>query len=133
MKYFLDTNICIFLINKKFPKMSEYYLKQSPLDIYISTVVLSELVYGVQKSKLREQNLSNLKVFLSEINLVPLDDMAAFIAGQIRADIDRAGTPVGGNDILIAATTLANEGILVTNNTREFSRIPNLKLVDWTQ
>ena len=133
MKYFLDTNICIYLINAKFPDMNTYYLTRNPSDIFISTVVLSELVYGVQKSKHREQNLAKLEVFLSEINLVPLDDKAALIAGQIRADMDRAGTPIGGNDILIAATTLANQGLLVTNNTREFSHIHGLQLEDWTQ
>ena len=133
MKYFLDTNICIFLINAKFPDMNMYYLTRNPSEIVIPSVVLSELVYGVQKSMRREQNLSKLEVFLSEIEIVPFGDKAALIAGQIRADLDRAGTPIGGNDILIAATALSNQGILVTNNTREFSQIKGLILEDWSR
>ena len=133
MKYFLDTNICIYLMNAKFPDMNTYYLTRNPSDIFISAVVLSELIYGVQKSRLREQNFAKLECFLSEIYLVSLDDKAAVIAGQIRADLDRVGTPIGGNDILIAATVLANQGILVTNNTREFSQVHGLKLEDWTR
>jgi len=133
VKYFLDTNICIFLINAKFPDMNMYYLTRNPSEIVIPSVVLSELVYGVQKSMRREQNLSKLEVFLSEIEIVPFGDKAALIAGQIRADLDRAGTPIGGNDILIAATALSNQGILVTNNTREFSQIKGLILEDWSR
>ena len=133
MKFFLDTNICIFLMNAKFPDMNTYYLTRNPLYIFISTVVLSELVYGVQKSKYRQQNFSKLEIFLSEIKLIPLDDRAATIAGQIRADMDLAGTPIGGNDILIAATVLTNQGLLVTNNTREFSQVHGLQLEDWTK
>ena len=133
MKYFLDTNICIYLMNAKFPDMNTYYLTCNPSDIFISTVVLSELVYGVQKSRFCEQNFAKLECFLSEITSVPLDDRAAVIAGQIRADLDRAGTPIGGNDILIAASVLANQGLLVTNNTREFSQVHGLQLEDWTQ
>jgi len=133
MKYFLDTNICIYLINAKFPDMNNYYLTRNPSEIFIPSVVLSELVYGVHKSARREQNFSKLKVFLSEIETVPFGAKAAFIAGQIHADLDRDGTPIGGNDILIAATTLANLGILVTNNTREFSQIKGLTYEDWSQ
>ena len=72
-------------------------------------------------------------MFLSEIETVPFGEKAAFLAGQIRADLDRAGTPIGGNDILIAATTLLNQGVLVTNNTREFSYIKGLMLEDWSR
>ena len=112
--------------------MNKYYLTRNPSEICISSVVLSELVYGVQKSVQREQNLSKLEIFLSEIETIPFDDKTAFLAGQIRADLERAGTPIGGNDILIAATTLVNQGILVTNNTHEFSQIKELILEDWS-
>ena len=110
-----------------------HYLSCNPSEIFIPSVVLSELVYGVQKSVQCEQNLSKLKVFLSEIKTVPFDDKAAFIAGQIRADLEHAGTPIGGNDLFIAATTLANQGILVTNNTREFSQVKGLILENWSR
>ena len=132
MKYFLDTNICIYLINGKSPGLNKYFLTRNPSEIYISTVVLSELMYGIQKSIHFERNFLKLKVFLSEIEIVPFCDNAAYMAGQIRADLDRCGTPIGGNDILIAATVLVNQGILVTNNTREFSQIKSLILEDWS-
>ena len=113
--------------------MNAYYLTRHPSEIYISSVVLSELVYGVQKSVHRERNFSKLKIFLSEIKTVPFGDNAACIAGQIRAELDRIGTPIGGNDILIASAVLADDGILVTNNIREFSRIKGLAAEDWTR
>lgn len=132
MKYFLDANICVYLMNAKFPEMNKKYMTRNPSDIFISSVVLSELMYGVRNSTRQEQNLAKLKVLLQDIQTVPFDDQAAHIAGQIRADLGRAGTPIGGNDVLIAATALAGNGTLVTNNTREFSRVKGLALEDWT-
>ena len=132
MKYFLDTNICIFLINGKYPGLNKYFLTRNPSEIFIPSIVLSELVYCIQKSVHSEKNFSKLNVFMSEIETVPFGDKAAFMAGQIRADLDRSGTPIGGNDILIAATTLVSQGVLVTNNTREFSQIKGLALEDWS-
>ena len=130
--YFLDTNICAFIINGKFPHLSKIYSNCSKNRVRIPSVVLFELHYGVEKSQRREQNLTKLQKFLSEVEIVPFDTKAAKIAGQIRSELERAGTPIGGNDVMIAATALANNGTLVTNNTREFSRVKGLKFEDWT-
>jgi tRNA(fMet)-specific endonuclease VapC len=133
MKYFLDTNICIFLINAKFPRLNDFYLTRRPEEIFIPSVVLFELTYGAMKSQRREQNLRKIGVFLSDVETIPFDDNAAAIAGRIRADLERCGASIGGNDVLIAATALAGGGLLVTNNTREFERVKELVIEDWTQ
>jgi tRNA(fMet)-specific endonuclease VapC len=101
------------------------------IDIYICTVVYSELYYGAYKSANVNKNLSQLENFLSEFVDLPLDRQAAKIAGQIRARLDSLGTPIRPNDLLIAAIELANDITLVTHNTREFSRIESLKYEDW--
>jgi tRNA(fMet)-specific endonuclease VapC len=93
--------------------------------------VKSELYYGAYKSTRRDRNLANLNRFFSQFISLPFDDNAASIAGQVRAQLDVAGTPIGSNDLLIAAIALSNDLTLVTHNTREFARINGLKYEDW--
>ncbi|MDR1193471.1 MAG: PIN domain-containing protein [Peptococcaceae bacterium] len=129
--YFLDTNICAHILNGKFPALTERFLKCAKSDVKISAVVLYELYYGAEKSRWRERNLGKIQTFISEIEVVAFDDRAAERAGQIRADLERNGQIIGGNDIMIAAVALANNAALVTNNTREFERVEGLTFENW--
>ena len=130
--YFLDTNICAFIINNKFPHLSDRYVEQDKSKIKIPSVVLYELYYGAEKSQRREQNIVKIQTFVSEIEIVNFDTKAAEIAGKIRSDLEKSGQPIGGYDLMIAAIALANDGVVVTNNTREFSRINGLAAEDWS-
>ena len=100
--------------------------------ITIPSVVLYELFYGAEKSQRREHNIANIQTFVSELEIVPFDTKAAELAGKIRFDLEKRGQPIGGYDLMIAATALANNGVVVTNNTREFSRVNGLSLEDWS-
>jgi tRNA(fMet)-specific endonuclease VapC len=133
--FFLDTNICAFILNGKYPKLNERYLECDKRQIKIPSVVLFELFYRAEKSQRRERNLSNIQIFVSELEIVPFDTKAAEIAGTIRADLEKIGQPIGGYDLMIAATALAapEPGIVVTNNTREFSRVKGLSVEDWSE
>ena len=133
MIYFLDTNICIYLLNDKFHNIREKMGDLNVADIKISSIVAAELIYGAYKSAKVEYNFSRFKKFLSVYEIIPFDGSMVNIYGEIRAELERKGKVIGWNDMLIAATVLANDGVLVTNNTNEFSRISNLILEDWTQ
>lgn len=131
MAYLLDTNACIQILNSPDSPVTQRTLSIPPQEIYICTVVYSELYYGAYKSANVNTNLTHLENFLAEFADLPLDCQAAKIAGNIRAHLNALGTPIGANDLLIAAIALANDLILVTHNTREFSRIDGLKYEDW--
>ena len=133
MNYFLDTNICIYLLNDKFHQIREKIGNLNTSDIKISSVVAAELIYGAYKSEKREYNLSMFGKFLSAYEIIPFDKSMINIYGEIRAELERKGKMIGWNDLLIAATVMANGGVLVTNNTDEFSRIDKLILEDWTK
>jgi len=133
MNYFLDTNICIYLLNDKFHQIREKIGNLNTSDIKISSVVAAELIYGAYKSEKREYNLSRFGKFLSAYEIIPFDKSMINMYGEIRAELERKGKMIGWNDLLIAATVMANGGVLVTNNTDEFSRIDKLILEDWTK
>ena len=130
--YLLDSNVCIRLLNESASSnMARKLAELTPDDIRLCSVVKSELYYGAYKSTRRERNLANLNRFFSQFISLPFDDNAASIAGQVRAQLDVIGTPIGSNDLLIAAIALSNDLTLVTHNTREFGRINGLKYEDW--
>ncbi|HAJ58303.1 MAG TPA: VapC toxin family PIN domain ribonuclease [Cyanobacteria bacterium UBA8543] len=130
--YLLDSNVCIRLLNESASSnMAQKLAELTPDDIRLCSVVKSELYYGAYKSTRRNRNLANLNRFFSQFISLPFDDNAAAIAGQVRAQLDVAGTPIGSNDLLIAAIALSNDLTLVTHNTREFGRINGLKYEDW--
>lgn len=130
--YLLDSNVCIRLLNESASSnMARKLAELTPDDIRLCSVVKSELYYGAYKSTRRDRNLANLNRFFSQVISLPFDDKAAAIAGQVRAQLDVAGTPIGSNDLLIAAIALSNDLTLVTHNTREFGRINGLKYEDW--
>ncbi len=130
--YLLDSNACIRLLNESASSnIARKLAELTPDDIRLCSVVKSELYYGAYKSTRRDRNLANLNRFFSQFISLPFDDNAAAIAGQVRAQLDVAGTPIGSNDLLIAAIALSNDLTLVTHNTREFGRINGLKYEDW--
>ena len=132
MKLLLDTNICIYIIKQQPPNVLNRFLEYQIGDIGISSITLSELRYGVAKSKYKEKNTKALDEFIIPLEIVPFDERAALAYGDVRASLEIAGTPIGSMDYLIAAHALSLGVTLVTNNTREFNRIPNLALADWT-
>lgn len=132
MKYMLDTNICIYAIKNKPEAVIRRFLAQNPDEICISAITYAELLHGVEKSQAIEKNRLALSLFLSPITILEFDNYAAEEYGQIRATLEKKGTPIGPMDTLIAAHARARNLILVTNNTREFYRVENLQIEDWT-
>jgi tRNA(fMet)-specific endonuclease VapC len=132
MKLLLDTNICIYIIKQQPAAVLKRFLEFQVGDIGISSITLSELRYGVAKSTHREKNAKALDEFIIPLEIICFDEQAAQVYGDIRAALEKAGNPIGSMDMLIAAHA-ASLGIpLVTNNTREFKRIPDLTILDWT-
>jgi len=131
MTYLLDTNTCIKYLNGKSENIRQRLETLQPQDIVLCSVVKAELFYGAMKSANPQKNLAKLQPFVSRFVSFPFDDVAAEVYGRIRADLEKLGTPIGPNDLLIAAISIANDVTLVTHNTREFSRVAGLKLEDW--
>ncbi len=127
----LDTNICVFLMKNKYPAAVQKLLNSDPSEIVISSITLFELEYGAAKSQWPEKNRNNVKLFLAPFTIIPFDDNDAIAAGEIRQILEKAGTPIGPYDVQIAAQALARGYTVVTHNTGEFSRVPNLQIVDW--
>lgn len=133
MTYMLDTNICIYSIKNK-PEQVLRHLKQNlHTGLCISAITLAELEHGVEKSAYPERNTLALMQFLSILEVLPFGDLAAVEYGKLCAHLQKQGTPVGTMDMLIAAHALAEDLTLVTNNTREFIRIPGLRLENWAE
>lgn len=131
MTYLLDTNTCIKYLNGKSENIRQRLEGSQPQDIVLCSVVKAELFYGAMKSANPQKNLAKLQPFVSRFVSFSFDDVAADVYGRIRADLEKLGTPIGPNDLLIAAIGVANDVTLVTHNTREFSRVTGLKLEDW--
>jgi len=133
MKYLLDTNVCISYLNNVESLVRKRMQLLKPSEILLCSVVEAELYYGVMKSATPSKNLTRLTPFLNQFISLPFDSKAARKFGHIRADLAKAGTPIGPFDFQIASIALVNRLILVTHNTREFCRIAGLKLEDWEQ
>ena len=133
MRYMLDTNICIYTIKHKPPEVIQRFLSHDPSELCISSITYAELMHGVEKSMAAERNRIAITMFLSPISVLNFDTYAAEEYGKIRADLERKGTPIDPMDILIAAHAKSEDLILVTNNTREFERVEDLEVEDWTK
>ena len=128
MTYFLDTDACIFILRGKTPSIKSWFEKLTPDQIKISAVVKAELLVGAQKSRDPQRTSPIVEMFLSPFEIVPFDDSACPIYSKIRHELERKGNSIGPHDLLIAATALSHDGILVTHNVREYRRIPDLKI-----
>ncbi len=130
MIYMLDTNICIYVINSRPEKVLARFRQERLGDIVISSVTAAELAFGVAKSG-SVRNRQALEMFLSALEILPFDESAIWHYGDLRTDLERRGLPIGSLDTMIAAHALTTNTILVTNNTREFERVPGLRLENW--
>lgn len=131
MKFMLDTNILIFLIKRKPPDVMKRFSAHAMADVCVSSISVAELEYGVMKSG-SHKNKQTLDGWLQLIQRPAFDEAAARAYGSVRATLESHGTPIGPLDTLIAAHAISIEATLVTNNVREFARIPGLKIEDWT-
>lgn len=129
--YLLDTDVCIFLMKNRYPSLTNRLLKQNPSDVAISSVTLFELEYGAAKSRWGDGTRDKLYTFLAPFTVLPFDANDAICAGNLRAYLAGRGEPIGPYDIQIAAQGLARGMTVVTHNTAEFSRVPDLKVEDW--
>lgn len=133
MKYMLDTNIIVYAKNKRPETVFLRLQEHQPDDVCISAITMAELEYGIAHSSNPERNRLALMMFLSSIKVIPFDADAAREYGVIRHDLAAKGTPIGANDMLIAAHAKALGLTLVTNNGREFERVPDLKIENWAE
>lgn len=131
MTYLLDTNVCIYLKRNRPTHVAERFAELSPGEVGISSVTLAELEYGVSKSSHHERDRAILDELLQLLVVAPFDRAAASHYGEIRAALERAGTPIGPFDTQIAAHARSLELTLVTHDTSEFTRVPGLKVEDW--
>jgi tRNA(fMet)-specific endonuclease VapC len=131
MKYLLDTNTCVRYINGRAPQIRAKFRTLVDEDIATCTIVQAEMFYGAAKSNTIEASLAKQRTFLDRFVCLDFGTAAASIYGSMRARLEKQGTPIGAHDLLIAAIAIANDLILVTHNTREFSRIEGLKIEDW--
>jgi len=131
VRYMLDTNMCIYIIKKKPLHVFETLKRQNIGDVCISAITLAELEYGVEKSQQRERNKIALMGFLAPLEILAFSCKSAVKFGEIRAALEKQGQIIGAYDLLIGAHALSENLTLVTNNTKEFSRIPNLSLDNW--
>ena len=133
MIYMLDTNICIYIIKRKPPHVLDRFKKTEISQITISSITLSELLYGVSKSFRPEQNLMALTQFVAPIEILPYGGEAAQYYGNLRAHLEKQGAPIGSLDMLIAAHALSISGTLITNNEKAFNRVPSLHIENWVR
>lgn len=133
MRYMLDTNICIYAIKHKPEQVLLRLQEHDPAEICISSVTYAELMHGVQKSQAVDKNRLALALLLANIDILNFDAAAAESYGEIRAELEKQGTPIGPLDMMIAGHARSLNHIVVTNNIKEFSRINGLKLENWTE
>lgn len=127
----LDTNICIYIIKNKPQTVKERFKQFEIGELCISSITVSELMYGVYKSQYMEKNLKAITAFLMPFDIIDYDYNASIEYGRIRAYLEKKGQIIGGMDMQIAAHALASDMTLVTNNTKEFERVQGLKLENW--
>ncbi len=131
MQFLLDTNTCIEYLRNRNTGVVATLKAKRPADLALSTVVVAEFCFGAHKSQAKEKNLQLVASLTQFLQILSFDLHAAQCYGTIRADLERSGTPIGPNDLMIASTALANQLTLVTHNTKEFSRVAGLQLEDW--
>ena len=131
IRYMLDTNTCISVINDRPPELRLRLMQLDPAEVSISRIVHYELSFGVCNSAQQEKNQANLNHFLSYVQVVDWGTEQANTAAEIRCILQRTGQPIGPYDLLIAAHARSLNAVLVTHNTREFTRVDGLRVEDW--
>jgi tRNA(fMet)-specific endonuclease VapC len=133
MAFLLDTNVCIDYLTGRYPTVVARIQDSSPEDLYLSVVVVAELRYGADHSARRRTNHSRIDVLIEEVEPLDFDLRAAATYGRVRSQLEAGGTPIGPNDMLIAAHALSRGLTVVTDNTEEFGRVKGLKVENWRQ
>lgn len=131
MKYLFDTNVCIQILKGKSLNLKEKLQTIPNEQIVIPSIVRFELFYGAYKSNNSQKTLALVNEFLNSFSTLNFEDTIAEKAGEIRAYLDKSGTPIGPYDLIIAATAIISNLILISNNTKEFKRISELSIEDW--
>lgn len=131
MTYLLDTNVCIQYLVRRSSPIAARMAAIPRQEILLCDVVKAELYYGAYKSGRQSDNLVIFEEFFGEFTSLPFDGKTAKIYGEIRANLERRGTPIGSYDLQIAAIALTHHLTLITHNTREFSRVEGLRFEDW--
>jgi tRNA(fMet)-specific endonuclease VapC len=131
MRYLLDTNTCIYIIKRSPAHVYDRFRRLHVGDVGVSAITFCELQFGVSNSAKPDKNQLALTEFLGPLEVLDFPSGASRIYGKIRTHLQRAGTPIGNYDLLIAAHALHQDLTLVTNNTREFNRVPDLVIEDW--
>lgn len=132
IKYMLDTNILIYTIRKRPKKVRDAFKEYSDY-LSMSAITLGELVYGAEKSAQPARNLADIEALAARVDVLPFDSQAALHFGQVRAELAKAGKPIGPYDLMIAGHARSRGLVLVTNNLREFKRVPGLRLENWVR
>ncbi len=133
MQYMLDTNICIYISQKNLPQPVATFRSLRQGEVGISVVTYAELLWGAEKSHSAVAARRLVADFIERAPVLPIGEDAGPICAEVRAYLARKGTPIGANDLWIAAHALAENLVLVTNNEREFKRVPGLKIENWTK
>jgi len=133
VRYLLDTNICIYVAKHSPPEVKQRFEQRSARELAMSVVTFGELRFGAERSQRPELALQRLEQLSRVIEVAELPVEAGIHYGQIRSDLQQRGCPIGGNDLWIAAHARAKGWILVTNNGREFERVPQLRVENWVQ
>ncbi len=133
IKYLIDTNICIYIMNKRPIEIIHKFKQFGIGEIGVSTITVSELQYGVVKSKNRKLNKQRVEEFLAPLEIIPYDEIAANTYGDMRHKLEKRGGLIGPLDLLIAAHALSKNLVLITNNEKEFKRVKNLKVRNWAK
>jgi tRNA(fMet)-specific endonuclease VapC len=132
MLYLLDTDTCAFIARQKHPQVTSRFQSHRAGDLAMSVVTYGELRVGAEKSNRYPASMGALKLFIQVVPVMPMDSEVAKFYSKVRVDLERSGQIIGANDLWIAAHCLQLGLTLVTNNEREFSRIPNLPIENWT-
>jgi tRNA(fMet)-specific endonuclease VapC len=133
LRFLLDTNICVYIRQKKSLKVLQHFDNLGPGEAAISVITEGELLYGAERSQNRERALAILSEIFSIIPVLSLPEGAGATYGQLRNDLERKGTIIGSNDLWIAAHAEVENLILVTNNEREFRRVEGLRIENWVK
>ncbi len=129
--YLLDTNICVYATKNSYPLLSRKLFSIDPAEVFISSITVGEMEYGCSKSNWGDRSRAVMNMFLSAYTILPFDEKDSRVFGHLRAMLAKKGTPIVPYDIQIAAQGIARDLTVVTHNTGEFSRVPNIRLEDW--
>jgi tRNA(fMet)-specific endonuclease VapC len=133
VRYLLDTNICIYIAKHNPPVVRTHFARHTANELAMSVITLGELRFGAEKSQSRERAMATIQQLEGLVPPRALPEAAGEHYGQIRAVLQKGGEIIGNNDLWLAAHARAEGWILVTNNTREFSRVPGLQLENWAE